>query len=324
MARSLRARKRRRARNVWLGGLAATAAAAFGVFVATHHPARSPIATSAPVPAPPPAVIASEVSGGVLLLSRGSTGPVFNGTPLREGDHLLALLDGHATIALATGTRLSVEGGGDVALLSQGSTQIFALGAGGVRADVAKLHPGERFVIRTRDAEVEVRGTSFRVGTAAPDPKCGNGTTTRVDVYEGVVTVRDPAGQGAVHPGESWPAGCDAVPAAPGPASASRTPAPVIGPPAHPVAASSDLAIQNDLFEDAMQARRRGDVRGAVETFDRLLSRYPGCPFAESATVERMNLLAGYDHVRAGETAREYLRRYPRGFGRADAEALVR
>ena len=122
MARALRARKRRRARKVWLGGLAAVAAAAFGLFVATHHPARPAIA-AAPVPVLQPAVIADEVSGGVLVLSKGSTSPVFNGMPLREGDHLLALLDGHATLALATGTRLAVAGGGDVALLSEGFDQ---------------------------------------------------------------------------------------------------------------------------------------------------------------------------------------------------------
>ena len=36
-----------------------------------------------------------------------------------------------------------------------------------------------------------------------------------------------------------------------------------------------------------------------------------------------MNLLAGYDHVSAANAAREYLGRYPTGFGRGDAEALL-
>jgi hypothetical protein len=325
MARALRARKQRRRRTAWLGSFAA-AAAGIGALVALHRAPR-PVAASTPAAVQAPAVVANELSGGVLVLSKGSSRPVFDGMPLGEGDHLIALLDGRATIAQATGTRLSVEGGGDVALLSQGSTQLFSLGSGGVVAHVAKLHAGERFVIRTDDAEVEVRGTSFRVAIAAPDPRCGNGTITRVNVYEGVVTVRDAAGQTFVHPGESWPEGCGA--AAPAPAGIPSSPGTTAEAPAHlpaarPPAPSSDLAVQNDLFEEAMDAKRRGDVRGAVAAFDRLLSRYPTCPFAESADVERMNLLADYDRVRAEEIAGGYLRRYPDGFGRAEAEALVR
>jgi len=86
--------------------------------------------------------------------------------------------------------------------------------------------------------------------------------------------------------------------------------------------ASSDLAVENDLFDKAMLAKRDGDMRGAVGYFDRLLSRYPDCPFAESAAAERLKLLAGYDHARAESAAREYLRRYPNGFARSDAEAV--
>ncbi len=189
MERALRGRKVRRARARWSVGSGAAAAVALATFGAIHHH-TSGLAPSASAPVAPAEVVAEHVTGGVLVASGGHTNQLFDAKAIGTGDHVLALLDGQATIALATGTRLSVAGGGDVALLSSGSTQIFQLAAGSLRADVAKLHPGERFVIRTPDAEVEVRGTSFRVATAPPDPACAAVTTTRVNVFEGVVTVR--------------------------------------------------------------------------------------------------------------------------------------
>jgi hypothetical protein len=88
--------------------------------------------------------------------------------------------------------------------------------------------------------------------------------------------------------------------------------------------AASDLPAQNDMFDAAMSARRRGDLRGAIAAFDRLLSRFPACPLAESATAERMKILAEVDPARASDAAWEYLRRYPAGFARNDAQALLR
>jgi ferric-dicitrate binding protein FerR (iron transport regulator) len=331
MQRALRARRTRRKQARWLGGVAAAAAIALASLAAFQRHVPGAVA-NATAPAPAAEIVAEDVSGGVLMLSDGHTSPLFDGKAIGTGDHVLALLDGHATIALVTGTRLSVAGGGDLALLSGGPTHIFALGAGSVRADVAKQHPGERFVIRTADAEVEVRGTSFRVATAPPDPACGSGTTTRVSVFEGVVTVRVGTVETAVHPGESWPRDCGgppstspAVPASVGALSAAArtSPAPVPSSAARPAASPSELAAQNDMFDAAMLAKRRGDLRGAVASFDQLLSRYPGCPFAESAEAERMKLLAETDRVRAVVVARDYLRRYPGGFAHGDAEALL-
>jgi hypothetical protein len=309
----------------WLGGVAAAAAVVLGVFVASRSHAVAPIASAAPLR--PDAVVehVSHVSGGVLVQSAGRTTPLLGSKPIATGDHVLALLDGQAAVTLASGTRLSVAGGGDLALLDAGPTQVFSLGAGSVRASVTKLHPGERFVIRTADAEVEVRGTSFRVATAPPDPACGGGTTTRVEVFEGVVTVRAGTTEAALHAGEVWPRDCASSPAGnPKAPEAARPPVSIpSGGGAHGVAAS-DLAAQNDLFAAAMADRRRGDSRGAIAAFDRLLSRYPASPLAESATAERMKILGDVDAPRAVEAAREYLRRYPGGSARKDAEALLR
>jgi outer membrane protein assembly factor BamD (BamD/ComL family) len=73
-----------------------------------------------------------------------------------------------------------------------------------------------------------------------------------------------------------------------------------------------------------MSAKGRGDSRTAIDALGRLLDRYPASPFAESAALERIKLLAAIDRARAADEAREYLRRYPSGFGRADVEALAR
>jgi hypothetical protein len=323
MRLALRARRRRGVRMRWLCGMGAAAAVMLGVVVAAHRHPTAPTVSATPVVTPDDAVV-EHVSGGVLVQSGGRTSPLLGSKPIATGDHVLALLDGQAAVTLSSGTRLSVAGGGDLALLNAGPTQVFGLGAGSVRANVAKLHPGERFVIRTADAEVEVHGTSFRVATAPSDPTCGGGTTTRVEVFEGVVTVRAGATEAALHPGEVWPKDCGPAPAANMPSSPTRvSPASGAISSAHAMAAS-ELRAQNDIFDEAMSARRRGDPRGALAAFDRLLSRFPGCPLAESATAERIKILAEVDRARASDAAREYLRKYPSGFARGDAEGLLR
>ena len=66
-----------------------------------------------------------------------------------------------------------------------------------------------------------------------------------------------------------------------------------------------------------------GTVTLPLSEFDRLLSRYPSGPLAESASVERMRLLKTVAPERATASAREYLARYPTGFARTEAESLV-
>src|SRR5690606_20168407 len=44
-----------------------------------------------------------------------------------------------------------------------GRAEVVELAAGRVTVEVARLRAGERFVVRTEDAEVEVRGTAFEV-----------------------------------------------------------------------------------------------------------------------------------------------------------------
>jgi hypothetical protein len=362
IADAIHRRHVRRARLRWAavalaGAAACVALAATGISWSRGGSARSQrsspsqIATSVVAPstneAKRPAVLAWSLTGHVSVTVNGRSAPLEESRSMGNGDRVEVREDARAALILATGTRLTIEAGSEVTVVEGGPTHVFSL-VGATRADVAKLGAGERFIVRTADAEVEVRGTSFRVSTVAPDTACGGGITTRVAVFEGIVVVRAKDAVDAVGPGESWPKGC-ALP--------SETP-PRVGPsassgslratrPVSPLAASSssararedrevvpapgaandrarsDLTSQNDLFAEAMAAKRRGDVAGAVDSYEKLLARYPRSTLAESAAAERMRLLAQIDRSRATAAAKDYLGRYPSGFARADAERIL-
>lgn len=288
-------------------------------------------------------------AGAAIRLADGSR---VNGTgdiPLAVGSRVETPIDGSVHLAFPSGTELDLHEAGAVEVAETGSTQSFRLTRGALDAHVAKLAAGHRFLVRTPDAEVEVRGTRFRVSVGGAT--CAGAGATRVDVEEGLVVVRAGGAEAHVAAGESWPR-CEApavtaaaprsasapppsavaavVPSAlsappgvegPAPARSSAPPSASPSPPAH-VNASS-LAAQNALYEEALEQKRSGAPTAAVASLDRLLERYPSGPLAESASAERMRLLAKLGSPRAAGAAREYLRRYPRGFARATAEALA-
>jgi outer membrane protein assembly factor BamD (BamD/ComL family) len=72
-----------------------------------------------------------------------------------------------------------------------------------------------------------------------------------------------------------------------------------------------------------MAAKRRGDVAAALASLDRVAAVHPRGPLVESAAVERMRLYATTDRGRASEAARTYLARYPNGYARDEARALL-
>ena len=345
IAAAIRARARRRKHVRWALSLSAAAAllVAVGSAAWMHRPmpttSRGPEARNSATAIAPyaGAAVVQAVGGGVTVATGDRTARLDTGATINAGSRVVALRDGTATLVLPSGTRLTLDGGGDLAFLGQEKTQLFVLGAGAVRADVAKLHEGERFLIRTSDAEIEVHGTSFRVAHAPPDASCGAGTTTRVTVLEGVVTVRGASGAEVfVRAGELWPSGCGAnatadtgtkpsplpVTAVSSAPSSARSPhaSSAVLPPKDPASA---LAAQNDMFAQAMTEKRNGKPQAAVSTFEGLLGKYPASPLAESATAERMKLLDGFDRARAIEAAQGYLRTYPHGFSRLDAEKIV-
>jgi hypothetical protein len=323
--------ERRRALHVGLLGLAVAAAVALFSTGPVLHPAPAPVDASrtqlAQVEvAAQPQVVVHALGQGARI--DGAQAVAAEGAALLPGARVVALPHGHAMLAFASGSMVTVEEGGEVTMIEAGASQVLALGAGALRADVAKLAHGERFVVRTQDAEVEVHGTSFRVATVPADAACGAGTRTRVEVYAGVVTVRSAGVEARVPAGEHWPQDCvreQASAAAREDRVARVVPSTTAQPQdaAKGVLMASELAAQNDAFALATAARRAGQLTAAVTQLETLLARYPRGPLAEDAMAERMKLLRSVDAARAQAAARGYLARYPRGFARADAEATL-
>src|SRR5262249_4459 len=87
---------------------------------------------------------------------------------------------------------------------------------------------------------------------------------------------------------------------------------------------ASTLAEQNRLLQQGLDARRRGDDTRALESFDKLLSRYPRSPLVQEARVEKFRALEHRgDHPRAGREGQRYLADYPTGFATNEAKALI-
>jgi hypothetical protein len=362
--------KKRKSRFLGVGlmasvGAAAAAALIAGVVFGRRSDGEAQIRSqgqSRPITARAPAVVSGVArslyanGGGAILVHDGREAPIGAADALARGDHVVVRASGSAAVDLSTGTRFTLEQGADVAIAELGPLQSFTLVAGRLRADVAKLGDGQRFVVQTPDAEIEVRGTSFHVESGlAP---CA-GSTTRVRVTEGTVAVRSARGEDHVHAGGDWPNGCAAMTtmaaaprapasaevtagaspaargAAPGPikhrdSSPATTTAPTLTstPTQAPASilgggTSSELAEQNRLYGDASAARRRGATSEAVAAYERFLARYPSSQLAESASVERMRLLASTDRSHAASAARDYLARWPRGFARDEAMSLA-
>ena len=100
---------------------------------------------------------------------------------------------------------MTIGGSSRVRLVEQSQRKRFSLESGSFFAKVAKLTADERFVVATPDAEVEVRGTAFRVTIVPGDPTCAGGSPTRLEVSEGVVVVRHSGTEVRVAAGERWP-----------------------------------------------------------------------------------------------------------------------
>jgi len=266
---------------------------------------------------------------------------------LASGQRIETPPDGGASLRLSTGTAMDLAGSTSFRVDSQGMLERFSLQRGELSAHVAKLSAGQRFVIATPDAEVEVRGTRFRVRVLQDAEACGSGSRTRLEVSEGIVEVRALGATVNVTAGQHWPSDCANAESTPAVSSAlglpRTTPAPNASvEPAHapfvrPLAASADhalpapvsaeqaseLAQQNDLFAEGVALRRQGDVAGALRAFHSFATRFPRSPLAENALVQRMRLLVSAHDPGARAEAQHYLARYPQGFAQKEAKQLM-
>jgi len=325
IARALAAKTRRRARRVWALGFVAVAGAGLLGYVGARN-----LFVSAPRPALQlVSAVARPTGHGTAILDQVGKQALSSPLVLPQGGRLMAGSTGGASVRLSTGTELAVEHDTNLEFESGGPVQRFFLGQGTLQAKVAKLSDGQRFVVRTPDAEVEVRGTVFRVEIVEPDAACAGGARTRVSVSEGLVEVRGAGASTYIHPGESWPAGCVRTASAIVDRARGVTPlVPSVSPrSSEPLARTakeaSSIAQQNRLFAEANAARKQGDNARAVSSFEQLIARYPTSPLAEGAAVQRMLVLKNIDPTAGRSAARQYLARYPQGYAKKDAEKLA-
>jgi ferric-dicitrate binding protein FerR (iron transport regulator) len=318
----VRKNRRRREMRFLLG--AAAAAVVAGSMAGAHFFRRAappPVqARSVAPPAPSENVAMTEVTivahpiGAADIVVQRPLAPLAGGWSLGSGSRVVTTRAGRAVLAFSTGTNVEIEEASDLTVDRADARQELQLDSGAVDLRVAALAASERFLVHTTDADIEVRGTRFRVAVVPADAACGGGTATRVSVSEGVVVIRHAGVETSVRRGQQWPAGC--VP------SAAASVSPSSRAPAAPTALST-LAAQNDLFGQALAAKRSGDPSGAVARFDVFLAQYPSSPLVESAEVERMRILRDVDPALAAAAATRYLARYPSGFGRAQAAAIL-
>lgn len=351
---ALAAKASRKRRLRWLVPAVAAGLIATTIGAAMLRGRSTPeVATTVAPTVVPQGLVARSMTGEIVVLRGGSRVPLREGERVAFGERIRA--EGKGTLVFTTGTRLDLEPASELVVDDRDGSQVVQLDAGALTASVAKLAVDRRFIVRTAEADVEVRGTVFRV-TRSVVPGCGPTTTVRV--AEGRVVARSAGQEQPLLPGEGWASVCaasnppnvtsppPAAPAAPSSASpsgiapalraapittgvATGTARPQAAPPPEPKVepertSASDLAKQNTLFADAMAAKGRGDASAAVGLLEDLVARYPRAPLREAALAERMKLLARSDRERAATAAREYLSAYPNGFARSDAEAIAR
>lgn len=337
--RAVRTRARRR--TLWLASASvAVAAAALVALVSGSRDDAAPGQVS----------ISVATSGrGAAVRASGAAQRISTGAELFAGQRLETPADGGASLRLSTGTEMTLSGSTSFRVDSQGKSERFSLERGELVAHVAKLDRGSRFVVDTPDAQIEVRGTRFRLRVLDTAEACGSGTRTRLSVTEGLVEVRAAAGPSQrVAAGEHWPVDCAPRPERPlltppsvssaAPDASAPSPRHVRGaaqpasraasPPSPPPSAPWDdpsalLAAQNDLFARGVAMRRQGDATGALRAFHELIRRFPSSPLAENAMVERLRILVARGDASRTDEAERYLARYPRGFAVQEARRAL-
>lgn len=315
VAQAILERSRRRRLRFLLGGSVVAASAAAAAVVFTLGWLQKPDVAKVGEPSP---------------VDRGSV----EGQPFLPGGRVAATAERTRVIEFDTGTRMTLGREAELEYRAGSGVRRFGLLRGELELSVSKLSAGHRFVVETPDAEVEVRGTVFQVEIANPETNCG--AQTRVAVSEGVVEVRSGARKVVLSAGESWPQGCGedtllqngSQPSTRnderGRANDDARASDDTRPRSEASTTAQRLTEQNDLFAEAVIARRQGRSVDAVAAYDRLIARFPGGPLVESATVERIRILKSLDPNRAREHARRYLTRFPNGFARTEMEGLVR
>lgn len=210
----------------------------------------------------------------------------------------------------------------------QDHVETIRLEAGALSIRVDHTAAARRLLVILPDGELEDIGTTFSVSADA-------GRTTHVSVQEGRVILRlrdqSPRTLGA---GESW-----SPPPSPSPSASAASASPQLAgrrAPARAVAVASASGVRAAIapnanhdaaaeFRAAMTAFDGGDNARAAALFSAFVSAHPGDSRGEDAAYLRVLALQRSGRASAmRQAATEYLRRYPRGFRKAEIDALIR
>jgi hypothetical protein len=236
------------------------------------------------------------------------------------------LASASASVPVRTSTTVLPEGEARFGRASADGTEIVTLDDGAIDLSVRHLDAGERFLVKTGDAEVEVRGTVFRV-------EASDRHLQSVAVVEGKVEVRFRGGKLLLIANERWdrpidappiPGPIAAAPAGAGPrATATLAPPPAkrppIKPPARPAVDDGSAA-----FVEGMAMMERGDYGDAARHLEAFSKSNPRDDRAEDAAfLVILALQRAGRPTEAAAAARRYLSTYPAGYRRAQARAIA-
>lgn len=216
----------------------------------------------------------------------------------------------------------------------QGDTTQVIFRDGKAGFHVEHLEGPARFVMALPDGRLEVHGTRFVVDVAG-------GRTREVTVSEGVVALELQGFSGLLRAGDRWPPAEVAAPTPvpePPPLAAPTPSAPTaVRPSAPPVSASVPSGTgaegatalppsptAGERFSLAMGAFSAGDYGLADRLFAEFVRDFPRDGRAEDAMFLRADARARRgDAAGAAAAARDYLRVFPRGLRRPEAERLA-
>ncbi len=283
-------------------------------------------------PSPAPLRRRPAIALAVTLAAAGAIGLALQQRSPKSPITVMQTMAASANASPRTMTSVLPEGQARFTRTSSDGTEIVALSDGAVSLSVRHLQAGERFLVKTGDAEVEVRGTLFRVEAA-------NDRIQRVSVVEGKVEVRFHGATFFITADERWdrPADAPPSPAKAAAIEASASPARIeeLGATAakrspgrpHPVSSAKPVASTTEgagAFEEGMAMMERGDYGAAAKRLEAFSSSSPGDDRAEDAAF--LVILALQRAGRAAEAAaaaRRYLATYPSGYRRAQAKAIA-
>jgi TolA-binding protein len=186
-----------------------------------------------------------------------------------------------------------------------GSIERVQLDDGSLQLHVRHQMPGERFLVDVPDGQIEVRGTTFSVVVS-------NGVTSRIEVSEGVVSVRIRGSADAtLRAGENWTR-----------SAAISSSIPHVSTSA-PVASSSSARHGSDEYTADVALMQSGNYDAAAKGFADFLTAHPNAPQAEDASYLEAAALARAGRPDAAALAAEHhLAAYPQSFHRKEASIL--